>query len=371
MIAVASSARIRRSAAASSTMWFPFPGEDYWNCRRAQPPLTRTTSLSVHCAFFRVLPSMNADAPRDRTWQLTDRSAPDATIDIHGIDFGGSGPIALLSHANGFFASTWTPVARLLTPHYRVVAIDARGHGDSGSPPVPAGYATWGYFVDDLNGVARALLAETGEDRIAYGIGSSFGGIVTAGAAARESDLFERIAMLDPPIHATPDIIRALELDLDAEPAGQQMELVERTRARNPVWPSRDAARSAWRNKPMFATWPSESFDIYVSDGFRDRPDGQVELKCNPQVEAHVFQSTGSFDVLDSIRRVRVPALLARANAGMFPKPLFDALVHLFPDGTLIDLPCGHLMPLEAPELTARTLLEFAGIEPALPTVSW
>ena len=47
-------------------------------------------------------------------------------------DFGGQGkPIALLHHANGFCAGTWQLVASKLINQFHVVAIDARGHGES------------------------------------------------------------------------------------------------------------------------------------------------------------------------------------------------------------------------------------------------
>ena len=116
----------------------------------------------------------------------------DPPIEIAAWDWGGAGPLALLHHANGMCAATWTLVAELLAHDYRVVAIDARGHGDSSAPPAPDGYRM-DAFVTDLVGVARALLAETGRACIAYGIGSSFGGIVTAVAEATSPGLFERI----------------------------------------------------------------------------------------------------------------------------------------------------------------------------------
>lgn len=295
---------------------------------------------------------------RTRTWCVNDRSN-DTPITLSGIDFGGTGPIALLSHANGFCAATWQLVADRLTEHYHVVALDARGHGDSEARPVPDGYSTWEYFIDDLTAVANALREDTGQPRIALGIGSSFGGIITAGAAARTQGLFERVAMLDPPIHPTPELNRTLGL-ADVASLHNQSDLVERTRKRTAVWPSRDAARAAWRDKPMFAPWQAEAFDLYIDTAFRDRPDGTVELKCSPLLEAHIFESTGSLDIVNVIRHLNTPALLVRAAHGMFPKTVFDHLIELFPDGRLLDAQSDHLMPLEAPALTADVLLDFA-----------
>jgi pimeloyl-ACP methyl ester carboxylesterase len=294
---------------------------------------------------------------RQRRWLVLDSSGRPVTIG--GWDFGGEGPLAVLSHANGLCAATWGLVAKRLTRRYRVVALDARGHGDSDRPLV-LDDTLWPHFVNDLAEVARQLLEELGQAQVGYGIGNSLGGIVTAVAEAEHPGLFQRIAMLDPPIHPTPGLVAGLGLALEAEPSDRKSQLVEQTRRRRAVWASRDAARDGWRNKPMFAAMVDEAFDLYLEEGLRDRPDGQVELKCRPDVEAHVFETTGGFDVMDYGPRVDVPVLLGYAAKGMFPAPLFRALVSLFPRGELVELAAGHLLPMEAPDLTADTLLAFA-----------
>ena len=246
-----------------------------------------------------------------------------------------------------------------MSARYRVVALDARGHGDS-DPPTVLDDGLWAQFVTDITAVARQLLEELGQAQVEYGIGSSLGGIVTAVAEAEQPGLFKRIAMLDPPIHPTAALVSGLGLDLDAEPSDRKGLLVEQTRRRRAIWPSRDAARRSWRHKPMFAAMEDAAFELYLAEGLGDRPDGQVELKCHPDVEAHVFETTGAFDVMDFAPRVNVPVLLGYAEKGLFPAPLFRALVKLFPQGKLVELAAGHLLPMEAPALTVETLLGFA-----------
>ena len=100
---------------------------------------------------------------------------PDSAIEIALLDWGGEGPLALLHHANGFCAGAWGPVAELLSDHYRVIAIDARGHGDS-SKPEGADCYRWELFGRDVLAVAELLAAEHPDGRIALGLGHSFGG---------------------------------------------------------------------------------------------------------------------------------------------------------------------------------------------------
>jgi pimeloyl-ACP methyl ester carboxylesterase len=280
----------------------------------------------------------------------------DDSIRISALDWGGDKPLALLHHANGMCAATWSLVAERLAHDYRVVAVDARGHGDSSAPPTPDGYPMMA-FVDDLIAVARTLLAETGRQRIAYGIGSSFGGIVTAVAEARSPGLYERIAMLDPPIH--PDDALRAKLDPSGGIVDPRPMIAEQARKRSAVWPSRDVAREKWRSRPMFARWQSRAFELYLAEGFRDRSDGQVELKCRPDVEATIFANSGDLDVYAAAPSVRVPVLLVRAARGNLPAQAFTHLASLFPRCTLIEPDLGHLMPLEDPQATIELLGAF------------
>lgn len=291
-----------------------------------------------------------------RRWRLKNNSPAGGEITIAGWDFGGSGPLALLHHANGMCAALWALVAARLSERYRVFAVDARGHGDSDCLTVPDDYH-WDYFVDDLTGVAQALKAEFGQDHIALGVGSSFGGIVTAAAQSR-TDLYERIFMLDPPIHPNEDMVKRLGLEGQVVISSEREGLVAQTLRRRSVWPSRDEARAAWRDKPLFSTWQPEAFDIYLDEGMGDAEDGTVYLKCDPSVEAHIFQTTGSLNVLDFAHQVDVPVTLAHAGQGFFPEIFFREVTALFPHNRFVQVDGGHMLPLEVPDLVADLLLE-------------
>jgi pimeloyl-ACP methyl ester carboxylesterase len=120
---------------------------------------------------------------------------PGRGVEIALLDWGGDGPLAFLHHANGFCAALWDLVAERLRPHYRVIALDARGHGDSSSPPPPAPYH-WENFIGDLIAVVERVLTDLGRARVDYGIGHSFGGTTTAMAAARRPELYARVECL-------------------------------------------------------------------------------------------------------------------------------------------------------------------------------
>jgi pimeloyl-ACP methyl ester carboxylesterase len=272
-------------------------------------------------------------------------------VELSLLDWGGEGPLALLHHANGFCAAVWGPVAEGLRARFRVVALDARGHGDSSKPEAADAYL-WPHFGRDLAALAEALSAEAGP--VAVGLGHSFGGTATLLAAVERPDLFERIVLLDPVIFPS-GAFRS-----DPERRARAGSLAEAARRRRHVFPSRQAARARWRRRPSFAGWDPRALDLFVAEGLADRPGGGVELKCPGEVEAAIFERGGSVDAMEEARRLRAPALVLWASRGHFPRANFEELVRRMPDGRLRDVATAHFVPMEDPECVVRETLAFS-----------
>ncbi|MEM7097379.1 MAG: alpha/beta hydrolase [Pseudomonadota bacterium] len=303
---------------------------------------------------------MNINDVADQVkWVIANPSPGSTQIEINGWAFSGSSPekpIMLMHHANGMCAACWAPVAAKLADRFSIYAIDARGHGDSQHLTVPEDYS-WDYFVSDLSGVAQQLIETSDHAQIAVGLGSSFGGIVTAAAEARSPGLFNQVIMLDPPIHSTPELVAKLDIDIEVRNTDDRAELVARTLRRRAHFASREDARENWRDKPLFAPWQDAGFDLYLNEGMRDLSDGSVVLKCDPTVEAHIFETTGSLDVAEFGPKVQAPVHLVHAGKGFFPEAFFARLVTLFPQGRFYQLQGGHMLPLEIPD----EVVEFIG----------
>ncbi len=281
---------------------------------------------------------------------------PGKKVEIALLDWGGDGPLALLHHANGFCAGLWGLVAEALRPHYRVIAMDARGHGDSSRPEGVEAY-DWSLLVDDLIAVAESLLAESGKQRIALGLGHSFGGTLTLSAAARRPDLYEHLVLVDPVLLPPRD-------GVPVEMRGRGSELAEPARRRRQVWVARDEARSFFAGRELFENWAPRALDLYVAEGLRVRDDGQVELKCPGAVEAAIFDQNHSLDLFSEIEVVRAPARLLWAKRGNFPLSLYEGLVARLAEASIEEVDAGHLMPMEQPERVADAVLRFTGRVP-------
>jgi 3-oxoadipate enol-lactonase len=99
-------------------------------------------------------------------------------------------PPLVLLHGLGSDASTWDAVAAEFAKHFRVVAIDQRGHGDSDRP----GKYSFELMRDDVLGV----LDQLGLDRIDL-LGHSMGGTVAYLVAEKEPGRIGRLILEDTP----------------------------------------------------------------------------------------------------------------------------------------------------------------------------
>ncbi len=271
---------------------------------------------------------------------------PESGVEIALLDWGGEGPLALLHHANGFCAALWAPIAERLRDRFHVVAMDARGHGDSTLPSegVSAPAFAWPILRDDLLAVAAALLEETGEPRIALGLGHSLGGTLTLCAAGTRANLFERLLLVDPVI------LPAMTKQASAARTSE-VGLAERARRRRHSWPTRQEARAYLAERDLFRAWRARSLDLYVAEALRERADGQVELKCAGAVEAQIFSGTHTLDVTSPARRVKNPVHILWAAGGNFPRSAYESLVADMSCATIEDAQVGHLVPMEQPEI--------------------
>lgn len=284
------------------------------------------------------------DAARPRAFVLPDRG-----VTLAALDWGGTGPIALLHHANGFCKGVWGLVAEGLKHRYRVIAIDARGHGDSTVPSDPDAYA-WAEFALDVAAVGEALRTEQGAP-IALGIGHSFGGTALLGAASRHPDLFARLLLVDPVTPPPPDSAPT------AERQARLVRIVEGARKRRAEWPSRAEARAWWAERAFFASWDPRALDLYVLDGLRARPDGSVVLKCMPETEATIFGHSGGIDVFALAAAVRTPTRILWAERGDFSRPVYERMARGMANAVIETVAAGHLVTMERPDLVVEAAL--------------
>ncbi len=292
----------------------------------------------------------DALAPRRRTISIRSRGQDGQ---LAALEFGDPGrPIdVLFLHANGFNAMTYRGILAPLASRLRILAVDQQGHGLSPQRSAAEGRPDWLDLGDDL----QALLDRLDEGPMVLA-GHSMGGAVSVLAAAERPTRVRSLALFDP-------VLVSAEARAQAAASGAaENALAMGADRRRAVFPDREMAFKSYHGRGAFRTWPDEAIRDYITDGFRDRPDGTVELSCAPAWEASSFRAHGH-DLWPSMRKIVQPVRILRAETAStcrvetpeeFNPDNRNISVRTIPGST-------HFLPIERPDLVRETLLELTG----------
>lgn len=285
-----------------------------------------------------------------------------AGVELAYLDWGGAGPLVVMLHANGFCAATWAPIAAALRDRFRVIAIDARGHGDSTSVAPdsdPDAYA-WETLACDIDRALAALLARIGRDRIALGIGHSMGGALVSHNAVLRPARFEKLLLCDPvlmpPAGWVPGSGASAAGPTAAPPTRNAAErrsnpMAEASRRRRDRFPNAAEAYAHCRSRALYADFEPEALALYVGLGMRPVETGELVLKCDRNVEAAIFDSGGSLDLMPRIGELTAELLILHAGRSGFSRPYYEELASRAPNARVDGVDAGHLFPMDEPGL--------------------
>lgn len=263
-----------------------------------------------------------------------------AVLDLGDLDSPVSG---VFLHANGFNARTYRRLLRPVSRLGRVLAIDQRGHGATTLQTRTEGRRDWLDLRDDLLAFVEAL------DLKGVALcGHSMGGTVSLLAAHEAPERIDRLLLLDP-----------VMVPSTQPPAGDSSPMVAGALRRRATFASRAEARAAYIGRGAFATWPEPMIEDYVEGGFRDLPDGAVELACAPAWEAsnYAAQAHDPWGALTSYTgSVRI--LAAETGSTCREPPGFD-FASLAPRISLERIPgTTHFLPMERLDLVTNALAQ-------------
>ena len=109
---------------------------------------------------------------------------------IHVLEWSREGVPLVLVHGFGNEAHIWDDFVPIVTPHYRVIAIDQRGHGESAHDPELR--YDYDFLVADLEAVTKAL----GVERMVL-IGHSLGGRASMLFAGKHPERMAGLVIVD------------------------------------------------------------------------------------------------------------------------------------------------------------------------------
>ncbi len=259
-------------------------------------------------------------------------------------DFGGKGSPVLLSHATGFHAHCWEPLAADLALHHHVMGVDHRGYGDAQT--VDPATISWRPYGDDALAAARYMFEK--DQQPIVGVGHSMGGASLLMAAFKEPHLFHSLFVFEPIVF--PPLPPSTEGEESRNP------LAGGARKRRSTFPSFDAALENYTAKPPMNTFHPQAREAYVRHGFKPTETGEVELKCMPEHEARTYETGGTSGAWDDLPNISVPVwVISGAPAPMQPSSFAIRVAEQLPRSTYVQYDSmGHFGPLEQPREIAQ-----------------
>jgi pimeloyl-ACP methyl ester carboxylesterase len=252
-------------------------------------------------------------------------------------------PVILFSHATGFHARVWAPMASHLTDRFRCLAIDYRGHGLAETPEEID--FDWHGFGDD----AVALLdSDLPAGTPVHGVGHSMGGAALVLAAARRPGVLTSLWLFEPIVPPPGSLLSS----------DGPNPLAESALRRRPTFESYDAAIANYGSKPPLDQLHPDALREYVEGGFAPQPDGTVALRCRPEWEAATFSMARSSGAWDVLSQLDLPVTVLVGEEEEFgPAAFGPAIAEVLPRGELAEhRELGHFGPLEEPGKLAAEL---------------
>ncbi len=256
--------------------------------------------------------------------QPVDRFVEVDGLRIHYVDWGGSGRPLVMVHGLDRVARTFDHLAVRFSPAYRVIAIDMRGHGDSGWDPKGR------YLVEDHVGDLEGVVQQLGlRDLTLWG--NSTGGRVVQVFAGKHPDLVSRVISEDVGPERPRQIADNYAKRVQQEQAGwaSEEELLAQLRKTNP-------------------RMSAAVLEPYVRYGTKKRADGRIEWKRDPQL-VNGFVAT---DLWRFVREIKSPILyIIGGRSNIVPPETREELKKTLPNAQLITVAdVGHYPSDEKPD---------------------
>lgn len=257
------------------------------------------------------------------------------SIRIHYLDWGGEGkqPFLML-HGIGRIAHNFDHIAPRFQDDYHVLALDMRGHGDSGWSPEGA------YLVEDYASDLEAFVEQL-DLRDVVLLGNSTGGRVVQVYAGMHPERVAALISEDVGPERPNSIASALAGRIEREEQGwsSEAELLASITANGSI--------------------PEDLQRTYVQYGSKRRADGRIVWKRDPNL-AKGFVVT---DLWRFVERITAPTIyVLGGDSRIVPPETQQELRERLPDVEIVTIPgLGHYPSLEAAEDYVAIVQEFLG----------
>lgn len=250
-------------------------------------------------------------------------------------------PIVHFCHGNSFPAGSYQQMFAALEPHYDIRYLDMHGH----NPAYPV-TANWPHLVQELIDTLEKSYSEP-----VILLGHSLGGILSLMAASRRPDLVRCVLMIDSPVVTGwramfVKVFRTLGLLDRYSPA--QFSLKRRM-----IWKDKQEAFEHFSSKDKFAIWPPQVLRDYIDAGMVPHAEG-ICLKFTREIESQIYMTLPSNLGRIASKGLRVPLGFVGGTESIECRQGGLAATRRLCGEFFVQLPAGHLLPMEIPEKTAE-----------------
>jgi len=265
--------------------------------------------------------------------------------DLSYLHYEGGGKTIIFLHATGFLPWLWHPIAKALSPPYRIIAPYFCDHRET--DPEKGGL-NWMKLAQDLSIFCKKLNITK-----PYLVGHSMGATVLTMVAATLG-LDPRSMILIEPIFLPEDFYR-IQVRVEDHP------LASKSIKRRNHWESEAEAIEYLRSRPLFAKWNDEMIRLYIRYGMVEGETGGLELTCSPLREASLFMGGLQYDPWPILSKVSCPVLVLEGEESENRSYIdLKKATSLFPQGSHLIMPgAGHLIPMEYPKDVTEIIKDF------------
>jgi pimeloyl-ACP methyl ester carboxylesterase len=286
-------------------------------------------------------------------------------VPIAARDYAGDGPGLLLLHGAGGNLAHMSALAGALSPTYRVVAVDLRGHGRSGNGPW-----NWPDILADLDAVVADL--RLGAPAV---VGMSLGGMIATMWADTHPSGPGAVSLDGNPTPSRPDQLAGLTPAVASRELARLQSMFDRMAATLAAPINDDQITAARAGQRAMADEYGDDEQAWV-EGF-DRSlverDGATFLRPNAATTAALRIAMAELDLVPAYRGLRCPLLVVLATADMPEQEPFRELYAAYRRYVVAQLAtvenrylrvvplahASHAMVVERPRELARLIADF------------